>query len=188
MSEGELYEKIGALGARVTALESLVKRLDSGAGGGQASGGSNNREGRIASDQDLDGQYGNPEIRYDPKERYWTGASYVGQRFSECPSDYLLAMATGLEATVWGLNKGAEECGTGGDPDGAEAKLKKAKFKSLDAARARGWAKRNAGAQAAPQSPSAAPTRQPRQSVPQGPPKAAQDDYDFASPDDEIPF
>lgn len=182
MSEGELYEKIGALGARVTALESLVKRLESG-GGQAASGGGSNREGRVATDQDLDGQYGNPEIRYDPKEKYWTGASYVGRRFSECPSDYLLAMATGLEATVWGLEKGAKE-----DPDEAESKLKKAKFKSLDAARARGWAKRNASAQQAPQASPAAPARQPRQSVPQGPPKAVQDDYSEFGDDSDVPF
>lgn len=49
---------------------------------------------------------------------------------------------------------------------------------------------RGQGAQSAPQAPSAAATRQPRQSVPQGPPKAAQDDYgdSFGGPDDEIPF
>lgn len=178
MSEGELYEKIGALGARVAALESLVKRLESG--GGQASGGGGNREGRVASDQDLDGQYGDPEIRYDPKEKYWTGASHVGRRFSECPSDYLLAMATGLEATVWGLEKGAKE-----DPAEAEVKLKKAKFKSLDAARARGWARRNA--QTVPGGPSTSQATQPRQASGRAAQGAPKDDYDSFGDFDEAP-
>lgn len=45
----------------------------------------------IASDAELDSQYGNPEIRKDPPR--WTGQSYAGARMSECPTDYLLNLA-----------------------------------------------------------------------------------------------
>jgi hypothetical protein len=41
----------------------------------------------------------------DPKEKYWQGESYVGSRFSECPADYLRAMAKYKAACAWANRK-----------------------------------------------------------------------------------
>lgn len=78
----------------------------------------------VASDADLDGQYGNPEVRAkDPRD--WTGEPMKGRRFSECPPDYLDMIAKRFDYFA-----SKEE-----DP-------KKAGYSRKDAARARGWARR----------------------------------------------
>ena len=147
-ADANVWERLGEFKSRIDALEkgnaaltARVAKLERGApaGNGATSGGGGGQSDRVqaASDADLDGQHGNPEVRYDPKDKHWSGASYVGRRFSECPADYLDAMAKSLEASAYGLEKGAEE-----DPTDAEAKRKKARFKRLDAARAKGWAAR----------------------------------------------
>jgi hypothetical protein len=41
----------------------------------------------------------------DPKEKYWDGDSYAGSRFSECPADYLRAMAKYKAACAWANRK-----------------------------------------------------------------------------------
>src|SRR5258708_2467664 len=41
----------------------------------------------VASDRDLDGRYGNPELKFKPRD--WTGAVYTGRRFSELPPELL---------------------------------------------------------------------------------------------------
>lgn len=82
-------------------------------------------QGEIASDEDLDGKYGNPEIRRDPPR--WQGESMVGRKFSECPPEYLDTLA--------GFNDWrADQDEKKGDP--------RAKWARLDAGRARGWARR----------------------------------------------
>jgi hypothetical protein len=97
-------------------------------GGGSGSGPA---EGAIADDRDLDGQHGDPTIKFDPKEKYWRGASYVGYRFSETEPDYLDAMAKYLDA-----------CAYMAEQDADEKKRRGAVYKRKDAARARGWAAR----------------------------------------------
>lgn len=92
---------------------------------------------RVADDADLDGEWGAPAVRKDPKR--WTGPSYVGKKYSECPSDYLLQLAGLLD---WQAAKDKEK----GDTDS----LKYAGYKERDAARARGWAARNKGKTFAP--------------------------------------
>lgn len=86
-----------------------------------------------ADDADLDGPYGNPEIKFDPKR--WSGQSFVGCRFSDCPPDYLETLAGYLD---WQARVADEknEMLNNGKP--------KSHYKRLDAARARGWARRNA--------------------------------------------
>lgn len=87
----------------------------------------------VASDFDLDSQYGNPEVRKDsPQWLKLGGASYVGRRFSECPADYLESLASFFE---WKAGKDEAE--------GTPEKLKYAGYARKDAGRARGWAKRN---------------------------------------------
>jgi hypothetical protein len=83
----------------------------------------------IASDADLDGQYGDPEVKAkDPRD--WTGPTMRGKRFSQCPAEYLDMVADRLDYFC------SQNAG------GSEDEQKKAKYQRLDAARARGWAKR----------------------------------------------
>lgn len=82
-------------------------------------------QGAIASDDDLDGRYGNPEIRRDPPR--WTGESMVGRKYSDCPPEYLDTLAGFHD---WRADQDDKK----GDP--------RAKWPRLDAARARGWARR----------------------------------------------
>lgn len=111
MSMEDISKKLSALEARVATLE-----------------------GSRPDDADLDGPYGDPDVRRDPSEKYWTGASLVGRKFSACPTDYLHAMARWLEARAYMTEKE-------GDPQ----KQKYVAYQRKDAARARGWAKRNEG-------------------------------------------
>lgn len=84
----------------------------------------------IAPDRDLDGQYGNPEVKAkDPRD--WTGPTMKGKRFSECPVAYLELVADRLEYF-------AQQNDGDADPEAH----KKARYNRLDASRARGWAAR----------------------------------------------
>ena len=85
----------------------------------------------VASDDDLNSQYGDPDVRRDPSQKYWQGESYVGMRFGQCPPDYLDAMA-----------KYKDACAFMNEKSGDEAKAKYIAYDRRDAARARGWAKR----------------------------------------------
>ncbi len=85
----------------------------------------------VAPAHDLDGEHGDPTIKYDPKPKYWSGESFVGYRFSETSAPYLTATAKYLDACAYMAEKDADE-----------KKQKGAKYKRLDAARARGWALR----------------------------------------------
>jgi hypothetical protein len=85
----------------------------------------------IASDRDLDGKYGDPVLKFSPRD--WTGAPFKGAKFSQCPPDLLDMVAETLDY----FGQKAEEANelTSGGKSVAE-------FKRADAARARGWAKR----------------------------------------------
>lgn len=86
----------------------------------------------IADDADLDSQYGDPVLKFKPKD--WTGDDYKGCHFSECPPDLLDQVASSLDYFA----KKAEEAG-----ETTSAGKPVAPYKRKDAARARGWAKRN---------------------------------------------
>lgn len=88
----------------------------------------------IADARDLDGKYGNPIIKFDPRD--WAGDSFKNRSMSECPADYLDLVANAFE---WFAKKAqaADERTASGKPV--------ADFKRKDAARARGWAKRIRG-------------------------------------------
>lgn len=98
----------------------------------------------VASDRDLDGQYGNPEVKAkDPRD--WTGDTMKGKRFSECPPEYLDLVASRLDYFA---------SQTEGSQDADEQK--KRRYNLIDASRARGWAARKrAGWQPPPEEPSA---------------------------------
>jgi len=86
----------------------------------------------VASDADLDGQWGDPVIHAkDPRD--WSGESQLGKPFSECPPEYLDLVAARLDYFA----ERAEAEGTltsTGKPV--------APYNRKDAARARGWAVR----------------------------------------------
>lgn len=85
----------------------------------------------VASDRDLDGKYGDPVIKFNPRD--WTGDSFNGSRFSECPPDFLDMVAETFDYFAQKA-EAANERTDKGKPV--------ADYKQADAARARGWAKR----------------------------------------------
>src|SRR5713101_6221290 len=86
----------------------------------------------IATDADLDGQWGDPIVRAkDPRD--WSHESQIGRLFSECSPEYLDLVAARLDFFA----EKAEAEGTltsSGKPV--------APYNRRDAARARGWARR----------------------------------------------
>lgn len=88
-------------------------------------------EGAIAEPRDLEGPYGNPEIRRDPPR--WSGPSFVGCRFSDASPEYLETLAGFLDWKAREADKKDERVKGG---------ALKSKFIRLDASRARGWRKR----------------------------------------------
>jgi hypothetical protein len=84
-----------------------------------------------ATDRELNSQYGNPTVYKDPPR--WNGESYAGMTFSECPADYLDALASFFE---WRAQKEEEE----GKVDSKGRP--RAEWSRKDAKLARGWAKR----------------------------------------------
>jgi hypothetical protein len=85
----------------------------------------------IASDRDLDGQYGDPLLKFMPRD--WTGASFKGRRFSECPAALLEMVAETFDYFAQQAESKDERTDKGKPV---------ADYKRADAARARGWAKR----------------------------------------------
>jgi propanediol dehydratase small subunit len=76
-----------------------------------------------APDSDLDGQYGNPEVKKNPPR--WVGTDHVGRTLSQCEPAFLDEMASFHD---WRVTKAEDD--------------KKAGYARKDAARARGWAAR----------------------------------------------
>lgn len=86
---------------------------------------------QIASDRELDGKYGDPVLKFTPRD--WTGPDFKNCHFSECPPELLDLVA---ESNDWFARKADEKNET------TEKGKPVADFKRADAARARGWAKR----------------------------------------------
>lgn len=115
-------ERIKALEARVAKLEGIITATATALGGGGASGG------KVAPDRELDDpQYGDELVKRDPPR--WRAESFAGRRMSQCPPDYLDALA---EFQDWCAEREAA------DP----AKAKYARYSTSRAAKARGWAAR----------------------------------------------
>lgn len=85
----------------------------------------------IASDRDLDGKFGDPVLKFTPRD--WTGASYKNRRFSECPPALLDMIAESCDYFAKVAEEKKERTNSGKPV---------APYKLADAARARGWAKR----------------------------------------------
>ncbi len=133
------------------------------ANGGSAPAPTSSGGGTVAPDSDLDGQYGDPQIKFSPRK--WAGANYVGSTYSQTEPDFLDVVAEALE---WSAN------------NPKPAKLKYADYDRRDAARARGWAARlRASGVTAPAPAPAAPAAE------WSPPD---DGGQLPMGDDEIPF
>jgi hypothetical protein len=85
----------------------------------------------VASDEDLDGQYGDPVVKFMPRD--WTGEDFKGRHMSELPA----ALLDMLAETYDYFAQKAEESG-----ELTSSNKPVAPYKRKDAARARGWAKR----------------------------------------------
>ena len=85
----------------------------------------------VATDEDLDGKYGNPVVKFMPRD--WTGEDYKGRHMSELPAPLLDMVAKTYDYFAQRAEDN-HEMTTTGKPVGP--------YKRLDAARARGWAKR----------------------------------------------
>lgn len=124
----EILRTLKSLDERTARIErALAGMARSGSSSGSSSAG-----GKVADDRDLDGKYGDPTVRKDPKR--WLddgGESYVGMPFSHCPPEYLETLASLLD---WKADRDDEK--------GTEDGKKYARFARIDAARARGWAAR----------------------------------------------
>lgn len=86
----------------------------------------------IADDRELDSQYGDPEVKFMPRD--WTGDDYKGARMSECPAELLDMLAETFDYFARKAEANNEQTNSGKPV---------APYKRKDAARARGWAKRN---------------------------------------------
>lgn len=110
---------------RLDVIERKLDQLLASGGPGrapQASGGN------VASDADLDGQYGSPDVKFSPKR--WTGFDFKGRPMSQCSSEFLDVYAEALQYSSEHPKPGRE---------------KYAQYDARDATRARGWAARNRG-------------------------------------------
>lgn len=85
----------------------------------------------VADDRDLDGRYGNPTVKFIPRD--WSGADCRGLPMSDCPAEFLDVFATTLDYLARKADD-KNETTSGGKPV--------SEYKRRDAARARGWAKR----------------------------------------------
>jgi hypothetical protein len=115
----------------LTEILATVKRIEASLSKSKASASASKAEGDVATDADLDGKYGDEEIRRDPSAKYWEGESQVSRRMSECPADYLDAYAKYKNARAFMNEK-----------EGKEDKAKYVGYDRKSAARARGWAQR----------------------------------------------
>ncbi len=117
---------------RLARIEAMISKPSAQASAASASG-------EVASGRDLEGDYGDPIVKRDPKR--WTGPSEAGRRMSECSSAFLECLA---EFTDWcaGQAESKNEMTSGNKP--------RAPYLRKDAARARGHAARNRGKPSAP--------------------------------------
>lgn len=148
-----------AMAASIGASAAALGVQAAGSSSGGAAGG-------VAPARELDSQYGDPEIKRDPKR--WTGESFAGCHYSETTPDYLDCVA---EFKDWQADQ----------DDKAGAKDAKGRPKSgwgrKDARLARGWAARMR-----------APGWKPKAKLGVAPPPATDEDYGDGFGEDQIPF
>jgi hypothetical protein len=162
--------------ARLAALEARLTLVEARLASGDGASSSSDSGGAIASDRELDSDWGDPVVKKDPKR--WldqNGDSYAGCKMSECPSDYLKMLASLFD---WMADKDEEQKKTYRDRKGNDVPTAPLNRKS--ASKARGWAKRNAGKAATPALP--------QRGTGGGGDAPSTAQSDFAATDDDIPF
>ena len=122
---GASEETLALLRRIATATEKLVQLMQRDAPA------SKQVDGECAPDSDLDGQYGDPEIKKDPPR--WQGRRYAPCRMSDTCPEYLDALASFFD---WQAGKDDQAGKTTGNGKPSSS------YKRRDAARARGWAQR----------------------------------------------
>ncbi len=130
-TNAEMVSLLRTIAKHLADIKASMTRAPSSGVDSGSSRSSGARSGAVASDRELDSQYGDPLIKSDPKR--WSGQSYAGCKFSETEPDYLDCVA---EFKEWQAGK----------DDEAGAKDAKGRPKSTwsrkDAERARGWSAR----------------------------------------------
>lgn len=124
MSAPETIDLLRSIDASLKKLVGLAQQVVSQARAAQPK--------PVASDRDLDGKYGDPAVKFNPRD--WAGESCKGLRMSECPPDFLETLASTFDYFAQQAEKNGEMTDRGKPV---------ADFKRADAARARGWAQRN---------------------------------------------
>ena len=122
---GRAYDdpRIARLEARVAELEKVITGLRALFTG---------TSGAAASDRELDGQYGDPDVRFVP--RSWTDGGVVkGQRFSRCPPEFLDVLAESYDFFAEKNDAAGAKAGNG---------KPKSMYDRQSAKLARGWARR----------------------------------------------
>jgi hypothetical protein len=107
-------------------IDATLKQILAARKSAPASGGA-----AVAPASDLDSQYGDPEVRNDPRD--WSGPSMKGRKLSECPADYLDMWAE-MKDYFAGKERSENKMTSKGNPAW--------EFSLKDAARARGWSAR----------------------------------------------
>ena len=111
---------------RLAELERIVKAI------GAAFGGSATPGAGVASDRELDGQHGDPQVKIIPRD--WTAGGVVkGQKMSLCPADFLDVFAETMDFFA-SRNDANNEKDAKGRP--------KSHWDRQNAKLARGWARR----------------------------------------------
>ena len=118
----------------LTVLKRVEEKLDRVLAGGTMAA---NNAGEIASDADLDSQYGDEEVKKDPPR--WSGDPVAPTRMSLCSAEYLDVLATFHDWKA-DQDEGKARTLTG---EAQEKKLRYAGYERKSARRARGWARRN---------------------------------------------
>lgn len=111
-----------------------------GTGGGSAAG-------AVATERELLSKWGDPEVRVQ-KLRDWTGPSFKGKRYSQCPPEFLDQLADLHDYAARKADEKNEKTDKGQPV---------ADFRRRDARLARGWAQRMRDGKHTPPPPRQAP-------------------------------
>lgn len=105
----DIMNELAAMRAQLTRIETLLSARPAAA-----------PQPSVAGDADLDGQYGDPEVKKNPPR--WTGTPEAPRRMSECSPEFLAELASFHD---WRVGVAEDD--------------KKRGYAAKDAARARGW-------------------------------------------------
>jgi hypothetical protein len=117
-----------------------VQRIEAKVGAAPAGAPAATEGGAVATDADLDSDYGDPKVRKDPPR--WKGRSFEGKAYSETAPEFLDELAGFLDWQAGNNNEKALALKGSGDDRAAADQTKYARYSRTDAGRARGWAAR----------------------------------------------